>query len=57
MTSNDVSFNDLDVAKDDKARQEMVAKTEGKLAVPVVDIDGEVKVGYDEIWMKSKLEA
>jgi glutaredoxin len=55
LTDNNISFSDLDVARDDKARQEMVTKSQGKMVVPVVDIDGEVRVGYDEGWMKAKL--
>jgi glutaredoxin len=55
LTSNNVSFKDMDVAKDEAARKEMSVKTQGKLVVPVVDIDGEVSVGYDEAWIKSKL--
>jgi hypothetical protein len=33
----------------------MVDKT-GRMSVPVVDIDGEIAVGYDEDWMREKLE-
>ncbi len=32
----------------------MVEKT-GRMSVPVVDIDGEIAVGYDEDWMREKL--
>jgi hypothetical protein len=32
----------------------MVNKT-GQLGVPVIDIDGELTVGYDEKWIKEKL--
>ena len=32
----------------------MVNKT-GKFVVPVIDIDGEVSVGYNEKWLKEKL--
>lgn len=56
MTENGVKFKEMDVAKDEAARKEMVTKTKGQLVVPVVDVDGEVKVGYDEGWMKKKLE-
>ena len=40
---------------DEAARKEMSARTQGKLVVPVVDIDGEISVGYDEAWIKTKL--
>lgn len=33
----------------------MVEKT-GRMSVPVVDIDGEIAVGYDEDWMREKLD-
>jgi len=32
----------------------MVKKT-GQLAVPVIDIDGEISVGFDEKWLRQKL--
>jgi glutaredoxin 3 len=54
LDENKVAYKDLDVATDKSARDEMVNKT-GRLAVPVVDIDGEVSVGYDEKWLKQKL--
>jgi len=43
------------VAADKAARDEMVSKTGGRLVVPVVEVDGEVVVGYDENWLKQKL--
>lgn len=55
MTSNSVPFTDKDVAKDEAARKEMSEKTKGRMVVPVVDIDGEVSIGYDENWIKGKL--
>jgi len=56
LTENGVKFKDMDVAKDETARKEMMTKTKGQLVVPVVEVDGEVKVGYDEGWLKKKLE-
>jgi glutaredoxin 3 len=54
LDENKVVYKNLDVSRDKIARDEMVSKT-GRLAVPVVDIDGEVSVGYDEKWLKQKL--
>jgi glutaredoxin 3 len=54
LDENKVIYKNLDVSRDKIARDEMVSKT-GRLAVPVVDIDGEVSVGYDEKWLKQKL--
>ena len=54
LDENKIPYKDIDVAKDKVARDEMLGKT-GRLAVPVVDIDGEISVGYDEKWLKQKL--
>ena len=44
---NKVVYEEKDVSIDDKAREEMVAKS-GQLGVPVVDIDGKIIVGFDK---------
>jgi glutaredoxin 3 len=54
LDENKVPYKDLDVARDKMARDEMLNKTV-QFAVPVVDIDGEIAVGYDEKWLKQKL--
>jgi len=54
LDENKVVYQDFDVAKDKIAREEMLNKT-GRIAVPVVDIDGEISVGYDLNWLKHKL--
>jgi glutaredoxin 3 len=54
LDENKVVYKNYDVARDKIARDEMVSKT-GKLVVPVVDVDGEVSIGYDEKWLKQKL--
>ena len=54
LDENKVTYKDLDVAKDKVAREEMLNKT-GQFAVPVIDIDGEISVGYDANWLKQKL--
>ena len=54
LDENKVVYKNLDVASDKIARDEMLSKT-GQFAVPVVDIDGEIAVGYDEKWLKQKL--
>jgi len=54
LDENKIVYKNLDVARDKIARDEMVSKT-GKLVVPVVDVDGEVSIGYDEKWLKGKL--
>lgn len=44
---NNISYEDVDVASDEEAREELVKKT-GKMEVPVIDIDGELMIGFDE---------
>lgn len=43
----DVSFEDIDVSKDEKELQKMI-KDSGQMAVPVVNIDGEIVIGFDK---------
>jgi glutaredoxin len=54
LDANKVQYVNVDVSQDRAARDEMVNKT-GQLGVPVIDIDGELTVGYDEKWIKEKL--
>jgi len=42
-----VSYNEVDVSKDEKAAKEMVEKS-GQMGVPVLDIDGEIVIGFDK---------
>ncbi len=41
-----IEFEDIDVALNEQARKEMIEKS-GQMGVPVVDIDGEIVVGFD----------
>jgi len=54
LDENKILYKYLDVSIDKIARDEMVSKT-GKLVVPVVEVDGEISIGYDEKWLKEKL--
>lgn len=44
---NNVEYEEKDVSKDAEARDEMIKKS-GMMAVPVIDIDGNVIVGFDK---------
>jgi glutaredoxin 3 len=44
---NNVPYTEYDVATDVKKRKEMVDKT-GQLGVPVIEIDGQTMVGFNE---------
>ncbi len=54
LDENKIPYQNIDVASDKAARDEMVSKT-GQLSVPVIDIDGDTKVGFDEKWLRQKL--
>lgn len=47
LKENNIDFEDIDVSADQTKAQEMVQKT-GQMAVPVIDIDGEIIVGFDK---------
>jgi glutaredoxin 3 len=49
-----VDFKDFDVNSDDKAADEMVEKS-GQMGVPVIDIDGEIIIGFDKDKIIEKL--
>ena len=43
---NNVEYEEFDVAQDAKAREEMIQKSH-QMGVPVIDINGEIVVGFD----------
>jgi glutaredoxin 3 len=45
--ANHVAFTDYNVASDLTKRQEMIQKS-GQMGVPVIDVGGELVVGFDE---------
>ena len=47
LKDNGVAFEDIDVSMDTAKAQEMIQKS-GQMGVPVLDIGGEIIVGYDE---------
>ena len=42
-----IKYKEFDVGKDDKKAKEMMEKS-GQKGVPVIEIDGEIMVGFDE---------
>lgn len=44
---NNVEYEEKDVTQDASARDEMIKKS-GQMGVPVIDIDGEIIVGFDK---------
>ncbi len=47
LKSNNIDFEDIDVSVDTDAAIEMV-KNSGQRGVPVIDIDGNIVIGYDK---------
>jgi len=52
---HNIAYEEKDVSVDDKAREEMAAKS-GQLGVPVVDIDGKIIAGFDKEAIKELLK-
>lgn len=55
LKENRIPFKDINVAADEQARTEMVEKS-GQLGVPVIDISGQIIVGFDKAAMKKALK-
>lgn len=47
LKSNKIDFEDIDVSSDYNAAMEMIEKS-GQRGVPVLDIDGNIIVGFDQ---------
>ena len=47
LKNNNFEFEYIDVSKDEKQLQDMIKKS-GQMGVPVVDINGEIIVGFDK---------
>ena len=52
---NNVEYEEVDVVKDPKGREEVIAKS-GQMGVPVTLIGGKVIVGFDEDELKKALK-
>lgn len=50
-----VEFEDINVAEDQKAGEEMVEKS-GQRGVPVIEIDGEIIIGFNPAAIKKALK-
>ena len=54
LQENNIEFEDINVAADQKAAQEMFQKS-GQMGVPVTEINGEIIVGFDKNKLKKAL--
>lgn len=52
---HNVDFTDIDVSQNQEAAQEMIKKS-GQMGVPVIEIDGNIIVGFDEQKIKELLD-
>ncbi|MDD5679841.1 MAG: glutaredoxin domain-containing protein [Candidatus Omnitrophica bacterium] len=55
LKDNNVIFEDIDVSANQDKAQEMMKKS-GQMGVPVLDIDGEIVVGFDKAQIKELLD-
>ncbi len=47
LKEHNIKFEEIDVSKDKKAREEIIKKS-GQMGVPVIEIDGQIVVGFDK---------
>ena len=52
---NNIEYEEMDVTANQEAQKEMIDKS-GQMGVPVIDIDGEIIVGYDVDKLKKALK-
>lgn len=54
LKDNNVGFEDIDVSSNQEKAQEMIQKS-GQMGVPVLDINGQIIVGFDKEKIKQAL--
>ena len=54
LTESGIQFEDIDVSGNQAAAQQMIKKS-GQMGVPVLDIDGQIVVGFDKGKIKKLL--
>jgi len=47
LKEHNIEFEEIDVSRDQEAAKEMIEKT-GQMGVPVVEVDGEIIIGFDK---------
>jgi len=55
LKENKIRFKEIDVSLDQKAAKEVIEKS-GQMAVPVIEIDGKIIVGFDVKKIREKLK-
>ncbi len=54
LKDSNIEFEDIDVSENQEKAQEMISRS-GQMGVPVLDIDGEIIVGFDKEKIKELL--
>ena len=54
FTDNKVTYDEKDVTVDAEARDAMINKS-GQMGVPVIEVDGQIVVGFDQPRLKELL--
>ena len=55
LSRKNIEFNDINVDENNEAAEEIIGKT-GQSGFPVIDIGGELIIGFDEKEMEEKLK-
>ena len=55
LKEHHVKFQDINVQEDENAAKEMIEKS-GQMGVPVIEVNGEMIVGFDENKLKKALK-
>ncbi|MBA7644973.1 hypothetical protein ES703_52724 [subsurface metagenome] len=55
LKEHNIEFEDIDVSQDKVAQDEMIKKS-GQMGVPVIEIDSQVVVGFDQGKIKKLLK-
>ena len=55
LKENNIEYEEIDVSGNQEAQKEMIDKS-GQMGVPVIDIGGEIIVGYDIDKLKKALK-
>ena len=54
LKENNIAYDDIDVSSNQIKAQEMMSKS-GQMGVPVLDIEGEIIVGFDKTKIREAL--
>jgi len=55
LKEHNIEFEDIDVSQDKVAQDEMIKKS-GQMSVPVIEIDSQIVVGFDQGKIKKLLK-